>query len=117
MSAARIPFPGLRADLIECSRCSQELPFEANFCVRCGEPQRPEAAGSAPVPVERCEVVWWKGYVKGGFFAVPTGSIEPGGARLASSRLFWALRTRVPEDTEIPAAAHGELVARLVADG
>ena len=117
MSAAPVAFPAQWADLIECARCSQQLPFEANFCLRCGEPQRPEAAALVRNEVEECEIVWWKGYVKGGFVAVQRGSIAPG-VELPSSRLFWAFRVRSPASADAAAAAaHRELVARLIADG
>jgi hypothetical protein len=40
-----------------CSNCGTELPNEANFCWKCGRPQKPDVEAE-PVRYETCEIVW-----------------------------------------------------------
>jgi hypothetical protein len=79
-----------------CHQCGQKLPDEANFCLRCGRPQRPDLTiphESEPV-WETCEIDWeqWKDHFFGGpegvFWAEALG--RDGRYRAATSAPFQA---------------------------
>src|SRR5688572_22583265 len=50
-----------------CSACGKELPDDANFCLKCGRPQRPDVRSDAPT-YETCEIKFWDQGKPGGFF-------------------------------------------------
>ena len=104
---------------LECRRCGTNLPDDANFCVRCGEGIRSEAGPGVPAAAgEECTIVWWRGYVQSGFFAVATGgrarSVEP---EPLGSSLFRRLGGGAPVPEGRALEAHRALVERMQSEG
>ena len=104
---------------LECRRCGATLPDDANYCVRCGEGIRSEAGPGAPAAAgEECTIVWWRGYVQSGFFAVATGgrarSAEP---EPLGSSLFRSLGGGAPVPEGRALEAHRALVERMQSEG
>lgn len=58
-----------------CSNCGTQIPDEANFCWKCGKPQKKDFEPSHQVQLEYCEVMWYEisasftGNNKGYFYA------------------------------------------------
>ena len=50
-----------------CSACGRELPDDANYCLKCGRPQRDGVRVDEPI-YETCEIDFWDQGKPGGFF-------------------------------------------------
>ena len=80
-----------------CTSCRTQLPDEANFCWKCGKPQRPHVQPDEP-KWEMCEIRYEK--LKQGwtsefrFWAEaigPTGSYNAGQSRVFKARRAWPI--------------------------
>ncbi len=67
---------------------------------------------SSVQPVDECVIRWWRGYVKSCFFAVVDPSSPADG--ILTSPLFWSLRKSYPVPDGPIAAAHQQLVEKLL---
>jgi hypothetical protein len=67
---------------------------------------------SSVQPVDECVIRWWRGYVKSCFFAVVDPSSPADG--ILTSPLFWSLRKSFPIPDGPVAAAHQQLVEKLL---
>ena len=102
---------------LDCRRCGTGLPDDANFCLRCGERIRSEAgSGASAAAGDECTIVWWRGYVQSGFYAVATGgrarSVEPLG-----TSLFRRLGGGAPVLEGRALEAHRALVETMQSEG
>ena len=101
-----------------CRRCGAGLPDDAKYCVRCGELIRSEAGPGAPAAAgDECTIVWWRGYVKSGFFAFATCE-RARTAELGSSlfrKIGGSPPVPVPEGPALE--AHRALVERMQSEG
>jgi len=109
-----------------CSNCGTQLPDDANFCLKCGKPQRAGVQIAEP-QWETCEIHWgeewcsnWWGGAKGCFWAEAVGP----------SGVYNAGRTEtfhVPHGAYSPsgplgkdsqtASMHRAMIAQLTKDG
>jgi hypothetical protein len=99
-----------------CSNCGGKTPQSARFCPRCGAPQR-EHGGVVPHLQEVCEIRWWRGYIKGEFYALGVGEDGQESEIARSPQFFWRGSDPPPGDHEKATAAHEQLVAQLTAAG
>jgi hypothetical protein len=96
-----------------CRVCEEELPQAASFCPACGTARAPEP----PVDLETCEIVWWRGYVKSGFYAVHSSSTDDVSEEPLASPLFRTKRGQPPAEAGEAREAHRALVERLLTEG
>lgn len=99
-----------------CLRCRVDLPAAAAFCPRCGEPQS-AAVRAATREWQRCEITWWRGYVKSQFVA---HAHNDAGAdvRIYTSPMFRWSRKRGPSQLKNRVAhAYHALLVELQNDG
>jgi zinc-ribbon domain len=100
-----------------CRRCGTGLPDDANFCLRCGERIRSDAgSGASAAAGDECTIVWWRGYVRSGFYAVATGGHARSGEPLGTS-LFRRLGGGAPVPEGRALEAHRALVERMQSEG
>jgi hypothetical protein len=101
----------------DCRRCGAGLPDDANYCHLCGEGIRSDAGpGARAAAGEECTIVWWRGYVKSGFYAVETGARARSAEPLGSS-LFRKLGGGAPVPEGRVLDAHEALVERMQSEG
>jgi hypothetical protein len=104
-----------------CSKCGTEIPDEANFCWKCGKPQRPDVSPVAST-YETCEIVY--GVLKQNFLFDDLGfwakAIGKNGTYNAgfSPKIFVGDKSLGPKsDIETNVNAHNALVKKLINDG
>ena len=117
---------------MSCSNCGTLLPAEARFCLTCGAPQtssaepraQDEPRGAGDVPLGSiasydpavCEIGFWRGYVKGEFFALAREGDEVW--ELARSPAFRCRGRDAPrEDDPRAVAAYDRLLEVLAEEG
>ena len=107
---------------LACQRCGTGLPDDAKYCLRCGKRIRSEAGPGAPAAAgDECTIVWWRGYMKSGFFAFATGErarTPELGSSLGSSlfrKIGGGPPVPVPEGRALE--AHRALVERMQSEG
>ncbi|MBN1485504.1 MAG: zinc ribbon domain-containing protein [Chloroflexia bacterium] len=103
-----------------CINCGTELPDEANFCWKCGRPQK-EGVQVKETRWETCEIVYQK--LKEPFFGDTefqfwARAIGPEGSYNAGESPVFKCWSPKPESYSADASnAHKALVSKLLADG
>jgi hypothetical protein len=101
----------------DCRWCGTGLTDDANYCHLCGGRIRSDASpGARAVAGEECTIVWWRGYVKSGFYAVGTGARARSAEPLGSSS-FRKLGGGAPVPEGRVLEAHEALVERMQSEG
>lgn len=93
-----------------CPACNEPAQPGARFCPSCG------ASIETTRDVETCEIVWWQGYVKSEFVAVPADGGDVVSERLRSP-VFRSKGNKPPLREGTAADAYAALVEILVAEG
>jgi len=101
-----------------CSKCGTEIPDEANFCWKCGKPQK-EGVVTDPPKYEICEIVW--SHRKDGFhpFSICFWAKAIGKTGVYSagqSSYFFGFDTPRSDETDAY-NAHKQLIEKLTKDG
>jgi len=107
-----------------CNNCRTQISDEANFCWKCGKPQK--SGVKYEESQEVCEIVWewhhearwldWEWRDRGYFKAIAIG---PSGKYIVATSKLFALDGDccIQSDDPETLAAHNDLVKRLVQDG
>jgi hypothetical protein len=108
-----------------CSNCGTELPDNANFCVKCGKPQR-EGAQPIAVKYETCVIMWktkdtkikWIGKTETemSFWAEAIGSKGLYNAGESESVIFYGDYPSIQQNDKAEAAVNS-LIKKLGSDG
>lgn len=107
-----------------CIKCGTQLPDEANFCWKCGMPQRADVQVDEP-KWETCEI-WFDHVKNGGLFA--SGKLKFWARAVGAQGVYTAgaseIWTYSPRQSQSPdnersevRALHGNLIDKLVKDG
>jgi len=114
--------PGGEAQARACVACGNNVPPGAKLLSELRHshehPERPGGRSSRPpgtAPWEGCEIRWWRGYAKSGFYVL---AITPSGQRyvVARSPMFWSFRSQTTSEKRA-IGAHSALVEKLVDQG
>ena len=103
-----------------CSNCGTELSDDANFCLKCGKPQKPDIQADE-IKWETCEIVFeivssgWLGKTRMRFWA---DAIGQEGSYNAGDSIPFEQHVPPPESNDqLAVIAHRDFVGQLVADG